>query len=143
MKDLLAHPKTVAVHFRHYFDTRPEYHPTLRNSYYRKCFAKFDKEHLFVIFSNDIKRAKIYFSRFRVKYNILFIENSPHLDDFYLMSLCKHNIIANSSFSWWSAYLNMNPKKRVLTPSNKHWFGPAYKNYNTEDLLPDEWEKVF
>jgi hypothetical protein len=56
-------------------------------------------------------------------------------DDFYLMSCCKHNIIANSSFSWWAAYLNHNPKKTVIAP--KQWFNKA--PYNTKDLYPTDW----
>ena len=57
-----------------------------------------------------------------------------------LMSLCHHNIIANSSFSWWGAYLNNNPNKKVVCP--KQWFGVNYSHYNTDDLRPAEWIQV-
>ena len=57
--------------------------------------------------------------------------------DMYLMSSCKHNIIANSSFSWWGAWLNMNPDKKVFYPSP--WFGPHYSHYDTSDLCPNSW----
>jgi hypothetical protein len=59
-------------------------------------------------------------------------------DDFYLMSRCKHNIIANSSFSWWAAYLNPNPNKTIIAPKN--WFNKA--PYNTKDLYPEGWFKL-
>lgn len=58
-----------------------------------------------------------------------------HYEDFYLMSQCQHNIIANSSFSWWAAYLNPNPNKIVIAPKN--WFNKA--PLNTKDLYPQEW----
>ena len=57
--------------------------------------------------------------------------------DMYLMSQCSHNIIANSSFSWWGAWLNMNPDKKVFYPSP--WFGPHYSHYDTSDLCPNSW----
>lgn len=60
------------------------------------------------------------------------------IEDFYLMSQCKHNIIANSSFSWWSAWLNINANKIVIAP--KKWFGNA--PYNTKDLIPESWIKI-
>ena len=57
--------------------------------------------------------------------------------DMFLMSKCKHNIIANSSFSWWAAWLNNNKIKLVLTPQNwmPHFFG-------TRDLIPKTWIKI-
>ena len=57
-----------------------------------------------------------------------------------LMSVCDHNIIANSTFSWWGAYLNHNSDKIVCYPST--WFGPALKNHDTRDLFPADWIKI-
>ena len=56
-----------------------------------------------------------------------------------LMSVCDHNIIANSTFSWWGAYFNANPKKVVCYPSV--WFGPG-ASHDTRDLCPESWVKV-
>jgi hypothetical protein len=60
--------------------------------------------------------------------------------DMQLMSLCKHNIIANSSYSWWGAWLNNNPEKIVIAP--KVWFNKKYCSFDTIDIVPDTWIKL-
>ena len=61
-------------------------------------------------------------------------------EEMLAMSLCNHNIIANSTFSWWGAYFNSNEDKIVCYPSV--WFGPELKNNNTVDLFPEEWKCI-
>ena len=56
------------------------------------------------------------------------------------MSLCTDAIIANSSFSWWGAWLIDNPDKTVIAP--KKWFGSQYDHYNMDDLIPEGWKVV-
>ena len=66
----------------------------------------------------------------------LIVEGNKDYQDLYLMSLCKNNITANSTFSWWGSYLNMNPSKVVVTPGI--WFVHSHSN---EDITPIDWIK--
>lgn len=88
----------------------------------------------------------------RVRFEFMLINNAKYVDweQMIMMSLCDHNIIANSSFSWWGAYFNdayqahlKNPElpKPVITYPAK-WFGKLYEDKNTVDLCPEDWEKV-
>ena len=86
---------------------------------------------------NHIKNLKEKFS------NTMFtlINTSiPDHEQLLIMSLCKHNIIANSTFSWWAAYLNKNKEKIITYPSV--WFGKNKKHLDTCDLFPDYWNKI-
>jgi hypothetical protein len=89
----------------------------------------------YVVFSDNIEYCKNIFGD---NENITYIENEKNYIDLFLMSMCKHNIIANSTFSWWAAYLNKNPNKIIIAPKTE-WFGPALNHLNLKDLFPQNW----
>jgi hypothetical protein len=84
------------------------------------------------VFSDDVNWVK---ENIRFKSNCIFIHNEYEFLDFYLMSLCKNNIISNSTFSWWAAMLNKSKDKTVIAPND--WFFD--KTINIKDLLPTNW----
>jgi hypothetical protein len=88
-----------------------------------------DDQYTFLIFSDDIEWCKQVFPD-----GVVFIEGNNQYKDLCLMSLCNHNIISNSSYSWWAAYLNQNKNKKIVAPSN--WFIPAKP---LTDLYPNNW----
>ncbi len=88
----------------------------------------------FIVFSDDIGWAR---ANLKIDFPSRYIDQNrgaSSYKDMYLMSLCQHNIIANSSFSWWGAWLNANDDKIVLAP--KRWFLQAV---STVDLIPEDW----
>jgi hypothetical protein len=105
--------------------------------YYQTAINKFcNVNYKFVIFSDDIDWCK---SVFGEDESIYYSESQPEYVDMCMMSMCDHFIIANSSFSWWAAYLGQNKNKRVIAPLL--WFNPNV-GHNTKDLCPMEWELI-
>ncbi len=94
----------------------------------------------FFVFSDDIKWAEEHL-KFE-NYRIQFVYNEQRADwqDMYLMSSCKHNIIANSTFSWWAAWLNANESKTVIAPVN--WFNIVPPGFNLNYLYPKGWIRM-
>ncbi|MFA5104881.1 MAG: alpha-1,2-fucosyltransferase [Candidatus Margulisiibacteriota bacterium] len=96
------------------------------------------KNPVFFIFSDDIVWAK---ENLNCGNNARFIDHNRDREsyrDMQLMSLCKHHVIANSSFSWWGAWLSRNPEKIVIAP--KKWFNTD--KLNTKDIIPEKWLKI-
>lgn len=111
-------------------------HPVLSNNYYNKAI-EISNCKKFLIFSDDISWCKDNF-----KGNMFeFAEgNAPHVDLALMAKKCESNIIANSSFSWWGAYLNQSSSKKIIAPNK--WFGPKLNMHNVKDLLPNEWIRI-
>lgn len=129
--------RTSTIHVRRGdYVNHPNHHPTQDLDYYLNGMEMLksitDK---FVVFSDDIEWCKENITG----EDIVYIENEKDYIEMYLMSLCDNNIISNSSFSWWAAWLNKNENKVVIGPSK--WFGSAIQN-NTNDIIPESWIKI-
>lgn len=118
-------------------------HPPQTIEYYERALAEFDDNQPVFVFSDSVDWVKKqeFFSgdRFLISEPVdKYSDGSftPYAD-LCLMSLCSHAIIANSSMSWWGAWLQANPNKKVVAPKN--WFGPAYADKDTTDLYCPDW----
>lgn len=117
------------------------FHGVLKVDYYNRALIKLKnlKNDLFIyIFSDDIEWVEHHFSFDLETYYVSTGDNDSTWTDMYLMSTCKHNIIANSTYSWWAAYLNSNPEKIVIAP--KKWFNVS--NIHVDDLFPRSWIRI-
>jgi hypothetical protein len=109
----------VSIHVRRTdYLTNQHVHPVLGLDYYKKALKYFDKSTMLYVFSDDINWCTRYFKGGIFKgRNIIFDVASGDITSLITMSQCSHHIIANSSFSWWGAYLGVNAEKIVIAPS--------------------------
>lgn len=145
LKEEIQSSNSVSLHVRRgdYVSNKnaTSYHGVSSLDYYYNAIETISKKisnPILYIFSDDIPWVR---ENLIVSLPIVFIENTNTdrpFEDIYLMSLCKHNIIANSTFSWWGAYLNSNLEKNVIAP--KKWFNDPV--INTEDLIPSSWTRI-
>ena len=109
--------------------------------YYYKAIKKINDLLIspnYYVFSDDIPWTR---ENLKINNPIIYIENeAPEKDceELILMSLCRHHIIANSSFSWWGAWLGTNADKITITPSR--WVNDPSRDMS--DIIPDEWIKI-
>lgn len=135
---------SISIHIRRgdYINDKNtnKFHGVCPIEYYKKAInyiIKNVKEPHFFIFSDDIEWVKNNM-KIDIKYTYVSNNKLKNYEELILMSYCKHNIIANSSFSWWGAWLNANIEKIVIAPSK--WF--ANENINTRDIIPQNWIKI-
>jgi hypothetical protein len=147
--DLLA-AGTCSVHVRRTdYIGDPAWSELAASDYYERAMSQFDSDTTFVIFSDDIEWCK---QRFRDR-SVVFVEALSAVEDLFLMARCKGHIIANSTFSWWGAWLDPNPNKKVIAPLR--WFGGRHADqaipyrpnrldgyYDASDLVPPAWIRI-
>jgi hypothetical protein len=144
ISDKIKNCESVSFHIRRgEYVTNPEahhYHGVMPLDYFitglGQIKANLKKPEIFV-FSDDPNWAK---GHLKLQYPIHIVSDYylKNFEEMKLMSQCKVNIIANSSFSWWAAYLNQNPDKKVIAPVN--WFRNS--NNDTSDLIPKGWIRI-
>jgi len=143
---------TVSLHFRiGDYKQQKDYHPLMPIEYYRCALSQLtkdtEKDSWNVLYFCEEEDRDIVSHKIRTLKKLFpsmnFEKINRELEDWeemLAMSLCCHHVIANSTFSWWGAYLNSSNIKRVYYPSI--WFGPKYKDLNTKDLFPESWHRT-
>lgn len=143
--DLVRNGNAVSIHIRRgdFVANKGinQFHGVCSLDYYYRAIeimeAKIPDPQFFV-FSDDIQWAKENLKFSSPHFFALNDQSVPAYEDMRLMSLCKHQIIANSSFSWWAAWLNNNENKLVIAP--ERWFNDS--SVNTSDIIPEGWMKI-
>ena len=144
-KNILSNSKTCSIHIRRgdfINNTNISLHGACDLSYYTEAIKFMNLQYRglkYFIFSDDISWVR---ENLEIE-DALYIDSAeprpPH-EDIYLMSICSHNIIANSSFSWWGAWLNQNQNKVVIAP--KRWFVDDEMDKQAKGIAPDGWIKI-
>lgn len=138
----MARENSVSLHIRRgdYLSPHFNYLVNLTLDHYYKAIdliAQKNKDVRLYLFSDDPQWLK---ENFSTNFPFEIVSGNfakTDIEDFYLISQCKHNVIANSTFSWWAAWLNANPDKIVIAPAK--WL---HTNTDTSDIVPDSWIKI-
>lgn len=157
-KDITNDEVSISMHFRlGDYKLLPLCHPIIQYDYYKNSLEfilqeeKLKNSNVCVLYFCEMEDIEIvendYLKGLRIEFPTCVFKNTAVTLGIYddwknllLMSLCSHNIIANSSFSVWGAYFNNNTKKKVCYPSK--WFGEAISYNDVSDIFPDEWYKI-
>ena len=122
----------VSLHVRRGdYVNQPQNYILSTPEYYNSAIEYFEGKYPIVVVSDDINWCKNNIKADLYKYNM------SQVRDLHTMSNATHNIMANSSFSWWGSWLNKNPDKVVIAP--KDWYGPNLSHLNIKNLIPESW----
>ncbi len=126
---------SMHVRRRDYVELGSRYYIQLANGdYYERAMSMINADH-YCVFSDDVEWCKRRFSGSKFS----FVDEQDPCVCLSIMASCEHNIIANSSFSWWGAFLNKNADKKVIAPTQ--WFGPELR-HDTKDMIPNTWTRI-
>jgi hypothetical protein len=127
---------TTSIHIRRGdYLTISDILPVIDISYIKHCMSLLPETETFFIFSDDFTWVKNNIKSDKV----IFVEDNDDYEDLWMISLCKNNIMSNSSFSWWGSFLNQNKDNKVFVPNI--WFGPrGEKEFN--NVYENEWKKI-
>ncbi len=137
----MKHENAVSIHIRRGDYLQHDIHNTDKTEYYALATQYIETKisnPIYYLFSDDMSWVKDNFKTNFETHYVDFNDAATNYEDLKLMSSCKHNIIANSSFSWWSAWLNANPNKIVIAPQK--WFNDKSRDYS--NVLPENWIKL-
>lgn len=136
-RQISQHINATSIHVRRTdYLTHKGCYNILDMSYYEKAM-EMSNDNRFLVFSDDINWCKKHF----IGNQFDFSENNSDIKDLSKIIACSNNIIANSSFSWWGAWLNKNKNKKVIAPNK--WFGPKLTpTHDVKDLCPEGWLKI-
>jgi len=141
-KSVLAHIincNSIGIHIRRCDYLCSKVHQVLNLDYYSQCMEQISlasADPVFFIFSDDMDWARA--NLYHQTKSIVFVDwntGANSYKDLFLMSMCKHNIISNSTFSWWAAYLNSHQNKKIFAPGK--WFN--YENEYLKQLFLPDW----
>jgi hypothetical protein len=140
--------KNISLHYRLGGDRTTShmqhYHKDVSIDYYKTALEDIigfnQDEYNILVFTDNIDKAK--YNLKDLNYPFYFVDNSNNnILDFIFMSMCDINIVGNSTFSWWAAYLNQTENNKVIVTENE-WFGPGYKHFNLKDTFPESWIRI-
>ena len=144
IKNNYEHNCDTSIHFRiGDYKGQEENHPILPYEYYKKAIQTINSTKiLYFCEKQNNQEVQEIVKNLSNELQIEFIKANDDIPDWQqmlLMSTCKNNIIANSTFSWWAAYLNEHLDKKITYP--EMWFGPSLK-LNTKDMFPESWNQI-
>ena len=131
----------VSIHVRKGDYLNLDLYKNIEDDYYREAISKIDKRNAhFLLFSDDPGFLRSWEVLENIDFTIVSGKAFKDYVELYIMTQCKNNIITNSTFSWWGAFLNKHNDKIVICP--KSWFNDEDKENNLSNLLPEEWIKI-